>query len=97
MPPAGQLANRTIIGEFAVKTIQIVSFAAGAVVLTAASLATGYWMHSDEPAALANAAPVTSEQPPPTGKPLYYQNPDGKPDYSPTPKKTADGRAYKPV
>jgi membrane fusion protein, copper/silver efflux system len=30
-------------------------------------------------------------------KPLYYQNPDGKPIYSPTPKKTADGRAFKPV
>ena len=24
--------------------------------------------------------------------PLYYQDPDGKPDYSPTPKKTSDGR-----
>src|SRR5437763_4114115 len=29
--------------------------------------------------------------------PLYYQDPDGKPDYSPTPKKTADGRDYKAV
>src|SRR3954452_24561486 len=29
--------------------------------------------------------------------PLYYQDPDGKPDYSPTPKKTADGRDYLPV
>ena len=26
--------------------------------------------------------------------PLYYQDPDGKPDYSPVPKKTADGRDY---
>ena len=26
--------------------------------------------------------------------PLYYQDPDGKPDYSPTPKKTSDGRDY---
>jgi Cu(I)/Ag(I) efflux system membrane fusion protein len=26
--------------------------------------------------------------------PLYYQDPDGKPDYSPVPKKTADGRNY---
>jgi len=31
------------------------------------------------------------------GAPLYYQDPDGKPDYSPTPKKTADGRDYMPV
>ena len=27
------------------------------------------------------------------GAPLYYQDPDGKPDYSPTPKKTAWPRA----
>lgn len=26
--------------------------------------------------------------------PIYYRDPDGKPDYSPTPKKTADGRDY---
>jgi Cu(I)/Ag(I) efflux system membrane fusion protein len=28
------------------------------------------------------------------GAPIYYQDPDGKSDYSPTPKKTADGRDY---
>ncbi|HVJ54925.1 MAG TPA: efflux RND transporter periplasmic adaptor subunit [Aliidongia sp.] len=30
-------------------------------------------------------------------QPLYYQDPDGRPDYAPTPKKTNDGRDYKPV
>src|SRR5207237_7619660 len=29
--------------------------------------------------------------------PLYYQDPSGKPDYSPTPKKDAAGRDYVPV
>jgi Cu(I)/Ag(I) efflux system membrane fusion protein len=29
--------------------------------------------------------------------PLYYQDPDGKALYSPTPRKTADGRDYRPV
>lgn len=29
--------------------------------------------------------------------PIYYQDPDGKPDYSPVPKKTPDGRDYRPV
>ncbi|SDN72085.1 efflux RND transporter periplasmic adaptor subunit [Afipia sp. GAS231] len=29
--------------------------------------------------------------------PIFYQDPDGKPDYSPVPKKTADGRDYRPV
>ena len=33
----------------------------------------------------------------PVGPPLYYQDPDGKPDYSPTPKKTPDGRDFVPV
>ena len=30
-------------------------------------------------------------------QPLYYQDPSGKPDYSPTPKKDATGRDYVPV
>jgi Cu(I)/Ag(I) efflux system membrane fusion protein len=30
-------------------------------------------------------------------QPLYYQDPSGKPDYSPTPKKDAEGRDYVPV
>src|SRR5437870_12017640 len=29
--------------------------------------------------------------------PLYYQDPSGKPDYSPTPKKDTEGRDYVPV
>ncbi|UPK24203.1 efflux RND transporter periplasmic adaptor subunit [Bradyrhizobium sp. 195] len=32
-----------------------------------------------------------------TSAPIYYQDPDGKPLYSPTPKKTADGRDYRAV
>jgi Cu(I)/Ag(I) efflux system membrane fusion protein len=31
------------------------------------------------------------------GAPIYYQDPDGKPLYSLTPKKTPDGRDYRPV
>ena len=41
-------------------------------------------------AGLVAAAVAAAESPPP----LYYQDPDGKPDYSPTPKKTSDGRDY---
>jgi Cu(I)/Ag(I) efflux system membrane fusion protein len=33
----------------------------------------------------------------PAHGPLYYQDPDGKPFYASGPKKTADGREYKPV
>jgi Cu(I)/Ag(I) efflux system membrane fusion protein len=32
-----------------------------------------------------------------TRSPLYYQDPDGKPFYAAAPRKTADGRDYKPV
>src|SRR4051812_19827189 len=38
--------------------------------------------------------PVAAQE---TRAPLYYQDPDGKPDYSPVPKKTPDGRDYVPV
>ena len=47
----------------------------------------------------ARASGSGASAPPPSGaqtsdKPIYYQDPDGKPDYSPVPKKTADGRDY---
>ena len=33
----------------------------------------------------------------PDGKPLYYQDPDGKPAFAAMPTKTPDGRDYKPI
>jgi len=80
--------------------IQILALACAAIVLAAVSVAAGYWLHVDSlsvPTAATLAEPVAAEQPPPDRKPLYYQDPDGKPDYSPTPKKTADGRNFKPI
>lgn len=41
---------------------------------------------------LPNPSAFTAER-----QPLYYQDPTGKPDYSPTPKKDAQGRDYVPV
>src|SRR4051812_23462631 len=38
----------------------------------------------------AGAQPASQGRP----QPLYYQDPDGKPDYSPMPKKSGDGRDY---
>ena len=38
--------------------------------------------------------PAAAEQ---SGRPIYYQDPDGKPSYSLTPKKTQDGRDYRAV
>lgn len=78
--------------------IQIFLLGVAAIALVAIGMAAGYWLHADsgqaQPAVASIAAPT---EPPPPRKPLYYQDPDGKPDYSPTPKKTADGRDYKPV
>ena len=52
-------------------------------------------MSGGEPAPAVSVAP--EQQTPSPRKPLYYQDPDGKPVYSPTPKKRADGRPFKPV
>jgi Cu(I)/Ag(I) efflux system membrane fusion protein len=61
----------------------------------------GYFLgrsHEDAPTPMPVAStPAMTTAPPQTRTPTYYQDPDGKSDYSPTPKKTADGRDYKPV
>jgi Cu(I)/Ag(I) efflux system membrane fusion protein len=75
------------------KTVHIIALAMAAGALTAIGAAAGYWLHADTaPTASVAVSPAMEAR-----KPLYYQDPDGKPDYSPTPKKTADGRTYKPV
>jgi Cu(I)/Ag(I) efflux system membrane fusion protein len=49
--------------------------------------------------ALRGADPIemTSASAESTGKPIYYRDPDGKPFYSLTPRKTLDGRDYRAV
>lgn len=81
------------------KTIQILATAMVGVVLVGLGIVAGYWLHANRaaaPVALVAAAPIAAD-PPHDRKPLYYQDPDGKSDYSATPKKTTDGRDYKPV
>jgi Cu(I)/Ag(I) efflux system membrane fusion protein len=58
-------------------------------VAIAVTLAAGYQWHKTGIGLLSAAA---AER-----QPLYYQDPSGKPDYSPTPKKDAEGRDYVPV
>jgi Cu(I)/Ag(I) efflux system membrane fusion protein len=48
-------------------------------------------LYSPSTALVASAAAQT------TGEPIYYQDPDGRPFYSLTPKKTPDGRDYRAV
>src|SRR5580700_6497560 len=56
--------------------------------LTRMALATLLAAGIPAPAMIAPAAAQAAKTP------LYYQDPDGKPDYSPVPKKTPDGRDY---
>lgn len=70
--------------------VQIFVLALAAVGLATAGLGAGYWLRPP----LADSAPAMASG---SGKPIYYQDPTGKPDYSQTPKKTADGRDFKPV
>jgi Cu(I)/Ag(I) efflux system membrane fusion protein len=64
-------------------------------VIGGAGIGLGYWLRPVPQTAEAQlVAPAPASAP---RTPLYYQDPDGKPDYSPIPKKTADGRDFKPV
>ncbi|MCS3450527.1 MULTISPECIES: efflux RND transporter periplasmic adaptor subunit [Bradyrhizobium] len=67
---------------------------AAAALLAAAGVAhIGRGLPSWVGANLAASAAQAAE----AGAPIYYRDPDGKPFYSLTPKKTADGRDYRPV
>ena len=46
---------------------------------------------------LKDASPASVAQAQPAGGPIYYQDPDGRPFYSLTPKQTSDGRDYRAV
>ncbi len=86
--------------EKVVKTVRVQTLLLGlsAVALVVIGVAAGYWLHPDREQARSPSTTVaTVREPLADHKPLYYQDPDGKPDYSPTPKKTGDGRDYKPV
>jgi RND family efflux transporter MFP subunit len=72
-----------------------------AVLVVAAVGAGGYWLggrsHSSTPGDTAAAAPGTAGGAAKTRKILYYRNPMGLPDTSPTPKKDQMGMDYIPV
>jgi membrane fusion protein, copper/silver efflux system len=58
----------------------------------------GYWIGQFGP--VLHRPAVVAAQPPaitPSGPVIYYQDPDGKPDYSAEPKNTPDGRPYRAV
>ena len=60
----------------------------------------GYWIGQFGPALPQPRSSMTAAQTPagaPSGPVIYYQDPDGKPDYSAEPKNTPDGRPYRAV
>ena len=78
--------------------IRVPMLVMGVVALASAGAGAGYLFHSPErPSQAEKPLAAATSVPQPDRKPIYYQDPDGKPDYSPTPKRTADGRDYRPV
>ncbi|MEH2513203.1 Cu(I)/Ag(I) efflux system membrane fusion protein [Nitrobacteraceae bacterium AZCC 1564] len=69
----------------AASAVALIAAAGGAFVAAGAKRPATFTAAIVAPATAGDAAPV------------YYQDPDGKPLYSPTPKKTPDGRDYVPV
>jgi membrane fusion protein, copper/silver efflux system len=57
---------------------------------------SGYWAGRDGAAQPFNI-PAASAAETATGSIIYYRDPDGKPDYSVSPKKSANGRDFVPV
>jgi Cu(I)/Ag(I) efflux system membrane fusion protein len=80
-----------------VKTVQTLAIGLAAIALTAVGVVVGYWLHPNANTTPPMTAATSAHLPPSNRKPLYYQDPNGKADYSPTPKKTTDGREYVPV
>lgn len=75
---------------------RVIAMTVAALAIAGFGGAIGYWLRpAAAPVATQASSPVAAQ--PSQQKPLYYQDPDGKPDYSPAPKKTADGRDYRPV
>src|SRR5262245_51804472 len=70
--------------------------AAVALVLCGYWLGAGGWRFAVTPKPIA-ATTVAAEEPVSARNVLYWKDPDGKPDFSPAPKKTPDGRDYLPV
>ena len=82
------------------KQIQIspAALGASAIAVVIVAAAGGYWVAAPQVSLGPSATFSTAAEAQPVHRaPLYYQDPDGKPSYSVIPKKTPDGRDYRPV
>src|SRR5205807_1710120 len=76
----------------------LIALIGAGVALAGLGAAVGYWARGNgEPPTTEVDAQSSPAQRSHHAKPLYYQDPDGKPIYSATAKKTPDGRDFKPV
>src|SRR6266852_5264906 len=80
---------RRPVGAFLIVSAVLVAGAVGLVVGRSNSTLPG-WLDGVLPVAT-KQNPAQSEA---TGPVIYYRDPDGLPDYSPTPKKTSSGKDY---
>jgi membrane fusion protein, copper/silver efflux system len=67
---------------------------AAAALIAAAGIGFVAGAHRPPASVVAVAGPAAAEE---VRSPIYFQDPDGKPSYSLTPRKTPDGRAYRAV
>ena len=76
-----------------------IAIAVAMIVLAAGTGGAGYWLgrQHDRPAETTTASAPGSSAPERERQVLYYKDPMGKPDYSPTPKKDSMGMDYIPV
>lgn len=73
--------------------VQIAVLSSAALAIGLVGVGIGYGLRPREDSSSPAAAQVTRFAAAPR-KPLYYKDPDDKPDYAATPKTTVDGRAY---
>ena len=72
----------------------VIAGAAAAVIAAAAAWLVVTGAERPPVRSVAMTTPAAAQQ---SSRPIYYQDPDGKPSYSLTPKKTQDGRDYRAV
>jgi Cu(I)/Ag(I) efflux system membrane fusion protein len=68
-----------------------------ATILLASGVGAGYWYAQSGRSRTMPPIAASTTATPPSRAIAYYQDPTGKPDFSPAPKKDADGRDYLPV
>jgi Cu(I)/Ag(I) efflux system membrane fusion protein len=68
-----------------------------ALVLIAGGVGIGFWYAKSQSSPVMEEAAVPAAAAAPERRIAYYQDPTGKPDFSPEPKKDAEGRDYVPV